>query len=164
MKTQFRLIFLFQFLICSALFCAEVPANPKETNSATTEVVAPIMPSEDAESKKEKSFSIDEWQETSKKQEDVEDSHFSSLFSRMIGMLVVTVLLAVVAGWAAKRFLTSKMQQTNRTSRIQILEKRMLSPKSCVYLIQVDDAQLVIGESGHGISILKDIKEEKTDE
>lgn len=77
--------------------------------------------------------------------------------------MMITVLLMVgtiyLIVWGFKRFLNVRMQQLNTTSNIKIKEKRVLSPKSTIYVIEVYDKQYIIAESPTGIHNLEKAKE-----
>jgi flagellar biosynthetic protein FliO len=72
--------------------------------------------------------------------------------------LLITLLLLVLFAWAAKRYLGSRQLSQNRSSRLQILERRPLTPKSALLLIKVDDEELVIAESASTITLIKAVK------
>lgn len=102
---------------------------------------------------------LDAWKseiETSKK-EQVEESRFGELFVRMILMLLITLALLVLAAWASKRFLQSRMIAGSTSSRIQILERKALSPKSGLYLVRIDGHELLVCEFANGVQLMKEM-------
>jgi flagellar biosynthetic protein FliO len=108
------------------------------------------------QAQKNQAKATENWAE-SEKMQPVPETRFGELFIRMIVLLALTLLFVFAFAFVAKRFLTNRMLDTGRGGRIQILEKRMLSPKACVYLIQVDNKQFVVGESANEIQLLKDL-------
>ncbi len=97
-------------------------------------------------------FSDDELQQD---KNGAQETHFGELLVRMLLILTVTIVALVIISWLAKRFLYSRMQDLNRASRIQILEKRTLSPKSMLYIVKIDEEELAIAEFPNGVQLLK---------
>lgn len=108
------------------------------------------------QTQKNKTHIEENWAE-SEKMQPVPETHFGELFIRMIVLLALTLLFVFAFAWVAKRFITNRVLDTGRGGRITILEKRMISPKACIYLIEVDNKQFVVGESAHEIRLLKDL-------
>ena len=117
--------------------------------------VAPPAPSPTAESSIE---SYDAWKSEGHDKEKIEEGAFSAIFARMMVLLLITVTALVVFSWIAKRYLSSRQLMANRTSRIQILERRPLSPKAALLLIRVDEEEFVVAESHAGLNFLKEVK------
>ena len=128
-----RLLLSLFFLICS-IFSS--PLNAVET-PPTTE--------------------YDDWKTEPLSPETTDDGHFAAAFVKMIVLLSISLLFILLIAWLAKRFFQGKLLESNRTSRIQILEKRILSPKSSLYLIAIDDHHLLISEHANGIQKLVEI-------
>jgi flagellar biogenesis protein FliO len=78
-------------------------------------------------------------------------------FLNMLFSLGFIVLLLLLAGWFLKRILKTKMTQANEGSRIKIIERRGLAPKSNVYLLDVGGKGLVVGESSAGLQTLMEV-------
>jgi len=57
--------------------------------------------------------------------------------------------------------LNSRIQQINTTSLIKIIERRALTPKSSIYILEIRDREIAIAESAHGIIKLADYPVEK---
>ena len=74
-------------------------------------------------------------------------SSYQALFFKMILALVVILVLATVAIYLMKTLSQTRIQQGNHYKNIKILEKRSISPKSVLYLIEVGGKKLLIGES-----------------
>ncbi|MBI3900270.1 MAG: flagellar biosynthetic protein FliO [Gammaproteobacteria bacterium] len=76
---------------------------------------------------------------------------------RLAGGLVITVLIGIGAIYAMKRYLPSVYGQTHApggTSRIQVVETRRLTPKTTLYLVEVDGARLLLAQTGDSIATL----------
>lgn len=73
-----------------------------------------------------------------------------SMFTTL-GILVVAVLIFT---WFMKRLLNTRLQQMNSTSAVKIIERRALSPKSIIYILEVKDQGIILSESSNGIALL----------
>ena len=62
------------------------------------------------------------------------------------GILGVVLLIA----WLLRNFLNSRIKQVNQSNIIKVLERRNLSQKSMMYLIEVYNKQFLIGDSAAG--------------
>ncbi|MBU6383802.1 MAG: flagellar biosynthetic protein FliO [Verrucomicrobia bacterium] len=80
-------------------------------------------------------------------------------FAKMLITLVVLVILLFVTYWFLRQFIQKRMQKTSGNSSIQVLEKRMLSPKTMLYLVEVDQKKVLIAESHLEIKRLVDVDE-----
>lgn len=65
----------------------------------------------------------------------------------MLSMLGLVFLVLLVLLWLSKRFLASRMAPIDKENSIHVLEKHALSMKSTLYLIEIDGARWLIGES-----------------
>lgn len=65
-----------------------------------------------------------------------------------LGMIVGFIL---IVAWLLRRLLNTRIEQMNENSAIRILERRQISAKSIVYLIEVGNRHLVLAESHQGI-------------
>jgi flagellar biogenesis protein FliO len=85
------------------------------------------------------------------------DVEISSQITSMIGTLVLMIAAVIFLAFVVKKFMNSKMQTINNLNAIKILEKRSLSPKSHLYLIEVQGKQLLISESQMGLNSIAEI-------
>lgn len=83
-----------------------------------------------------------------------EESHFFYQFIKMLGTLGLLVAFMLFASWFLKRLMSSRIQQMNTSSHIQVIEHRPLSNKSAIYLVEALGKTFVVGESMQGISLL----------
>jgi len=130
MKHFFLLLFL---ILCSAPITTILAAEPVKTEST----------------------SIEEWRKDVENPHEMEESHFAAIFVRMILMLGITLLLAVLIIWVAKRFMHGRQLGSNTISRLKIIERQQLSPKAALYLISIDKEEFLVGESVTGINVIK---------
>ncbi|MEI8301565.1 MAG: flagellar biosynthetic protein FliO [Chlamydiota bacterium] len=74
-------------------------------------------------------------------------SSYESAFLKMILVLVGILVFVFIVFFLFKKFSSSRMQQSNHTRTIKILEKRAISPKSMLYLIEIGGQKILIAES-----------------
>ncbi|MBX7065689.1 MAG: flagellar biosynthetic protein FliO [Parachlamydiales bacterium] len=68
-------------------------------------------------------------------------------FAKMFITLIVLVALLFITYWFLRRLIQNRLQKGVGNSSIQILEKRMISPKTMLYLIEVEGKKTLIAES-----------------
>lgn len=83
-----------------------------------------------------------------------DDTYFFYQLLNMLFALVSIILLILIASWILKRMMNTRIQQINTNSRIKIVERRSLTPKTAIYLLEVSDRDIVIAESGNGVTLL----------
>jgi flagellar biogenesis protein FliO len=76
-----------------------------------------------------------------------ETDTFQSKFFNMLFILALLIGFMILASWALKRMMKSKLTQLNTSSHMKILETRYLSPRATLYLIEVEDKAFLIAES-----------------
>ncbi len=81
------------------------------------------------------------------------DRFFGEAMHMFIALGVIICFL-LLASWFVKRMLSTQIQQMNDTSRIKIHERRTLSAKSSLYLLEVENNTVLISESPAGVSLL----------
>ena len=87
-------------------------------------------------------------------------SRFTYEFIKMFVILggMVAVLLAI--SWYMKRLTNKKFERGNDESLIKVVERRSLSARSIVYLLDVEGKSFVIGETPHGLVKLGEYHQE----
>lgn len=85
------------------------------------------------------------------------NSRFLSELLNMVTSLGLIVAAMFGVAWILKRMMAQRMEQANVTSSIKILERRVLTPKSVVYLIEVEGKRILVGESHTGMTKLTDL-------
>lgn len=68
-------------------------------------------------------------------------------FIKMFLSLIFLVVLLFLSYWFLKRFIQNRFQKGGGDGAIQILEKRMISPKTMLYLVEVDKKRVLFSES-----------------
>lgn len=71
----------------------------------------------------------------------------ASSMMKMITALAGILLLLVFVAWGVRRLQRGRFSQIQINRRIKILERRPLSPKSVLYLIEYDGKRVLIAES-----------------
>ncbi|NGX51017.1 MAG: hypothetical protein K1060chlam2_00874 [Chlamydiae bacterium] len=72
---------------------------------------------------------------------------YETAFIKTIVVLVAFLLLILLTIWMFKKISRGRMRTFNYHKTVKILEKRPLSPKSMLYLIEVGGKQVLIAES-----------------
>lgn len=74
-------------------------------------------------------------------------SDLGATFLKMMLTFAVLILLLFGTYWVIKRLIRTRLQSGGSTAAIHILEKKMLSPKTMLYLIEVDNKKILMAES-----------------
>ncbi|MBA3958500.1 MAG: flagellar biosynthetic protein FliO [Parachlamydiaceae bacterium] len=77
-------------------------------------------------------------------------------FFKMMMMLGFIIAFLFLIMWFIKRLLNTRIEQLNTSSYIKIIERRSLTPKTALYVVDVLDKRLILGESQNGINVLSE--------
>lgn len=88
------------------------------------------------------------------KVEEKDGDRFLSEFINMLTTLGVIVAIILIATWFLKRMVNTKIEQLNTTSLIKIVERRTLTPKTSLYLVDIKGAGFILAESINGVTSL----------
>jgi flagellar biogenesis protein FliO len=80
---------------------------------------------------------------------------FIGEFFYMLLMLGILISIVMFTSWFLKRMLHSRVEQINAASTIKVLEKRSLSQKTHLYLIEHEGKSLLIAETPTHVVPLK---------
>lgn len=83
--------------------------------------------------------------------------HFFMEFLHMLGMLGLLLALMLGVSWVLKRVLSNRMEQINQSSPIKIIERRSLTPKTAIFVIDVFGKKSVIADHHNGVTYLGDL-------
>lgn len=87
--------------------------------------------------------------------ENVSDTnHLSSEVMKLVGSVVLFTVILLLLNWMLKRINSNRLEQLNATSEIRVLEKRVLSHKAFIYLLEIRGKTVAIAESPGGIAKL----------
>ncbi len=81
---------------------------------------------------------------------EADGSHFFSQLMSMLSTLGLVVAGLLFLAWLLKRYATSKIEQVNESSDIKVLERRTISPKTTLYLVEVEGTAILMAESPNG--------------
>jgi flagellar biogenesis protein FliO len=123
----------FLFLVPSLSFSSDLPQH-----------ISAVMDKEMGEEAKDPAAQTEE--------EEAEDVHaatesYETAFIKTIVVLVGLLILIVLTVWMFKKISHGRFKSFNYLKSVKILEKRPLSPKSMLYLIEVSGKQILIAES-----------------
>lgn len=96
------------------------------------------------------------------KQELPREDNFRHEFVNMLMTLgaIITVLLLV--SYLLKRMANTRIQQMNESSEIKILERRSITAKTAVYLLDIKGSQYALVESHNGLLLLPNVPNDET--
>lgn len=77
----------------------------------------------------------------------LQGDQFQTAFWKMVWVLAGLIALVILTVWMLRRLTNIRLQQSNRYSSIKILEKRNLSPKSILYVVEVEGRRILVSES-----------------
>jgi flagellar biogenesis protein FliO len=72
---------------------------------------------------------------------------YESAFTKMIFSLVAILVFVFVVFYLFKKFSSSRIRQSNHFRTIKLLEKRAISPKSMLYLVEIGGRKILLAES-----------------
>ena len=72
----------------------------------------------------------------------------------MLFILALLVAFMILASWALRLADENQNSQLNISSEIKVLETRHLSPRATLYLVEIQDKTVLIGESPTSITCL----------
>ena len=78
---------------------------------------------------------------------DLPPTDYGAALIKMILSLITIVVLLAVTFWFLRRLIQSRLRRGVGAESIQILEKKMISPKSILYLIEVEGQKVLLAES-----------------
>lgn len=92
-----------------------------------------------------------------------ESDTFEQKFANMLIVLGLLIAFMIIAAWALKRMMKTRISGINMSSAIKIIETRNLSPRSTLYLLEVNGHPLLVGETASGITKLASFSIEEDD-
>ena len=147
---------LFVWIVTALTFVAPLTAADEQTPPNAPEQNIPATP------KYQPTYQIPKYLSPVFPMEDIihkpteqDDRFLTELFSMLatLGLIIAALLLVL---WFMKRLMNTRVEQLNASSSIRISERRALSPKSMLYLIEVENKTILIAESINGITRIED--------
>ena len=80
-------------------------------------------------------------------EENMPPTDFHKTFIRMLISLGLIIILVFVTYWAFRKMMRTKQMQGNNNKAIKILERRTLSPKTVLYLVEIKNKKILLSES-----------------
>lgn len=80
--------------------------------------------------------------------------YFFTTFVNMLATLGIIIALILIVAWFLKKMLNTRIQQINTSSLIKIIERRTLTPKTSIYLLEFNGQDILIAESQNGVTQL----------
>lgn len=87
---------------------------------------------------------------------------FYGEFFKMIFMLGLVIAFLLLVMWFLKRMMSARIEQLNLTSFIKIVERRVLTPKTTLYVIEVFDRRFLVAESHSGSASVTELVSKKS--
>lgn len=85
---------------------------------------------------------------------------YGAAFVKMVLTLIVFGILMGVTIWFIKRLIRSRLEKGTGTRMIEVLEKRMISPKTMLYVVEVDGKRILLAESHLEVRPITDLKQD----
>lgn len=68
-------------------------------------------------------------------------------FAKMMFTFLLLIVLLIGTYWVIKRLIRFKLQSGGIAPSIHVIEKKMISPKTMLYLVEVDNKKILLAES-----------------
>lgn len=72
---------------------------------------------------------------------------FGAAFVKMFLTLIALILLLSLSYWLIKKIIQNRLQKGGGEKLIYVVEKRMISPKTALYLIEIEGKKVLLAES-----------------
>lgn len=147
-KYFFRIVIVWVLGLSAHYGYSENPSaeSAQQINAKSTTQQSPMMGLEQPSNPPKNYFDI--------KVEDKENDRFLSEFINMMTTLGIIVVIILIATWFLKKMVNSRIQQLNTSSYIKIVERRTLTPKTSLYLLDIHGKGFIVAESTNGVTSL----------
>ena len=88
---------------------------------------------------------------------------FFGEFMNMVSSLGIILVVLLLVLWVLRWFNQSRLTQMNTSSTVKILERRPISQKTVIYLIEVEGTAIAFAEGTNGVTKLSEFELEKLD-
>ncbi|MFA6118759.1 MAG: flagellar biosynthetic protein FliO [Parachlamydiales bacterium] len=82
---------------------------------------------------------------------------YKPAFLRMIFILIALLAMIFLVFWLFRKLSGLRTSQANLTKNIKIIETRVISPKSMLYLIEINGKKVLISESNLEVRKITDV-------
>lgn len=98
------------------------------------------------------------WEQQNAPRDAAEETRYGELWTKTLTMLVIILLILFAGTWYLKRFGGfGRIKDSGQNARIQLLEKRVISPKAVIYLLSIDGHKIALSETSSGIQVLQEL-------
>lgn len=87
--------------------------------------------------------------------EEKEADSFESKFFHMLTLLALLIAFMILASFALKRLMRSKISQLNGSGHIKLIEARSLSPRATLYLVEWGGKHFLLGETASSLNLIE---------
>ena len=84
----------------------------------------------------------------------IEPTDFKATFFKMMTSITLIVAVVFLILWLVKKFSANRFHTLNRERYIKVIEKRPISPKTMVYIVEIGNKQMLIAESQLEVEVL----------
>lgn len=158
MKTYFSLSLFFLTVLCKFIFifAEEYPLSPSSADPTLQN--SQDLPPENSGMEMEEVPPL--WHDRLEKESDT----FQTKFFHMLFILGLLIAFMILASWALKRMMRTKITQLNTANSIKVLETRYLSPRATLYLVEAENRTFLIAESPTTVTYLASLPSESASE
>ena len=89
----------------------------------------------------------------------IANTDYQALFRNTALIVIAFLVVIFVFIWLIRRISNMREFQTNNQKHIKVIERRALSPKTAIYLLQVGAKKIVVAESQLEVKHLGDVQE-----
>lgn len=79
--------------------------------------------------------------------EPLDNTRFMKEFAYMLFMLGILITMVYFTAWFLRRMTNVRVEQLNASSNIRVLEKRALSQRTTLFLLEIDAKQILVAET-----------------
>lgn len=72
---------------------------------------------------------------------------FGAALTKIFLTLIALLLLLGGSIWVLRKLIQQKLQRGSGTQMIHLLEKKMISPKTMLYVVEIENKKIVLAES-----------------
>ena len=144
MKSALRL-FLISLVVTSASLWAAESSKEKQTEGKKTEAVQPAQET-DSTQYSDMTPTVPDLDEMAA-EERPEPPTYEGAFLKMILVLILLLFIIFFGIWVVRRLSRSRLRMFKEPKHIRIIDRRPLSAKTALYLVEVGEKRVLVAES-----------------
>jgi len=94
-------------------------------------------------------------------QADLPPGDYGMQFVKMFLTMIALVALFGLSIWFLRRLVRNRLERGTGAHLIQVIEKKMISPKTMLYIVEIEGKKILFAESHLEIKKLQDIVDHK---